>query len=170
MNFLLTVFSGPWAWAARVAVYAALVASIFAYGWVKGNEHGTVKLTNYQAAQVIAADKIIVKQGAATERVITQYVKVQGKTERVTQTVQQEVTKYVESNPSLTLDANWRLLFNASATNTLPDASGKPDDSLGAPTAAEALQVSTENNARANRTADRLDGLQNWIREQGKVK
>lgn len=39
-----------------------------------------------------------------------------------------------------------------------------------APTAAEALSTVTENYAAGHRTADKLDGLQDWVRKQGKVR
>lgn len=39
----------------------------------------------------------------------------------------------------------------------------------GAPTAAQALQTVTSNYARHHRCADRLDSLQEWVREQEKA-
>ena len=84
MGALLTVFSGPWAWAARLSIYAALVAAIFGFGWVKGDEHGTEKLTEYVGKQAKQAASVVVKQGAVTEKVVDHYHEVAGKTKTVT--------------------------------------------------------------------------------------
>ena len=40
----------------------------------------------------------------------------------------------------------------------------------GAPTAAQALKTVTENYARHHRCADRADALQEWVREQERVR
>jgi hypothetical protein len=170
MGALLTVFSGPWAWAARLAIYAALVAAIFGFGWVKGDEHGTEKLTEYVGAQAKQSAAVVVKQGAVTEKVVDHYIQVAGKTKTVVQYVDREVTKYAESNPGNCLDAEWRRLHDAAATNTIPGPAGGSDAARGAPTAAQALSTTTGNYGACNRTADRLDALQAWVRGQGKVR
>ena len=170
MGALLTVFSGPWAWAARLSIYAALVAAIFGFGWVKGDEHGTEKLTEYVGKQAKQAASVVVKQGAVTEKVVDHYHEVAGKTKTVTVYVDREVTKYAESNPGNCLDAGWRRLHDAAATNTIPGPVSGPDAAGGAPTAAEALDTTTANYGACNRTADRLDALQAWVRDQAKVR
>jgi hypothetical protein len=120
------------------------------------------------AENLIQSNKIIVKQGAVTERVVVKYKEVAGKTETVTKTIEKEV--YVYPNTTACLDADWRRLHDAAAANAVPEASGRVDDASRAPLAAEALETVTSNYARANRTADRLDALQEWARQQSAVK
>lgn len=100
---------------------------------------------------------------------VTRYIKVKGDTEVVTQTITKEVVRYAEANPGYCLDAGWRLLHDNAARNAIPDPGVKPDGEGGAPTAATAIQTVTGNYAACNRTADRLDALQAWVREQWAV-
>ena len=83
-----------------------------------------------------AAVKIVVKQGAVTEKIVRQYVKVAGATQVVTQTVEKEVVKYAQANPGLCLDTGWRLLHDRAAANAVPDPAGRPDGGLRTPPAA----------------------------------
>ena len=103
-------------------------------------------------------------------RVVDRYVKVKGDTQVVTETITKEVVRYADANPGTCLDAGWRLLHDAAAANTVPDPGLKPDAAAGAPTAAAALQTVSANYAACWRTANRLDALQAWIREQQAVR
>ncbi len=117
----------------RLLAMAIAALALIAFGWVKGNQHGTLKLTEYQAAQAMATAKVIVKQGAVTERVVTEYVKTAGKTEVVTKNVEKEVVRYAEKNPGACLDAGWRVLHDRAAANALPSSPGGTDGPLPAP-------------------------------------
>jgi hypothetical protein len=167
---LTAAVPGMPAWAWRVLAYALLVAALVVFGWVKGNEHGTRKLTDYQAEQALQAQKIIVKQGAVTERVIKEYIEVQGKTRTVTQEVQKEVTRYVETAPRLVLDADWVRLHDRAALGAISEAPGSADGAGGETTSPEALQTVTDNYGACHRNADKLTALQEWVREQAVVK
>lgn len=151
----------------RIAAYGLAATLLLggAAGW--GYFQGVQKLWDYQAKQAREAVKIVTRQGAATVKVVTEYVEVSGKTEYVTRYIDREVEIYVESSPdSLKLDARWGILHDAAATNTLP---GTPSEDHGAgraPSAAQALQTVTGNYAACHRTADRLDAAQAWIRAQ----
>ena len=149
-------------WQVKAAVLG--VAFILFGGWcyMKGVE----QLWEYQAKQAREAVKIVVKQGAVTERIITEFIKVKGKSETIEKIVEKEVLVY--ANPGYCLDAEWRRLHDAS-TGTVPQAPGRADGEGGAPTAAEALQTTTQNNTRCIRTADKLDALQSWVRAQSTV-
>jgi hypothetical protein len=162
VSLLLTLIPGPYRW----LVLAALALALVAFGWVKGNQHGTQKLTDYQAAQVLATEKVIVKQGKITERVVTEYVEVKTKAQVVTQTIQTQVTKYAEAAPRLTLDANWVRLHDSAALGALPDPAGNADGTPGETTAAQALQAVTENYGACLRNADKLSALQDWVKRQ----
>jgi hypothetical protein len=169
MSWLLKIFGfavGNWQ---RLAIYGLVAAFALSgaagWGYMKGSE----RLWSYQAKQATQAVAIVVKQGAVTERIVIQYVKVQGETRTVTETVEKEVVRYVESNPGSCLDRRWGELHDAAAANTLPPPASKPDGTVGTPTAAEAIKVVTDSYAGCHRTADKLDALQAWVREQAKV-
>lgn len=163
---IIGFFTGQWQ---RLLIYGLVILMALgtAAGW--GYHRGVLKLYEYQAKQAQEAVKIITKQGAVTEVVRTEYVKVREKAKVVERTVTQEVVKYVDKNPGMCLDAEWGRLFDAS-TGAVPDSSGGTDGTGGAPTAAKALETVTQNNARCIRTADKLDGLQSWIVKQRAVK
>lgn len=134
----LALFTGPYGFLAKWGVIALLAAAVGAYSWVKGNQHGTEKLTEYQAAQALESVKIITRQGEVTERVVKEYIKVKGKTEVVTKTVKQEVIKYVESKPltlACYLDRRWVRLHDAAAVGVVPPPRQLDDGETGAPTA-----------------------------------
>ena len=164
---MIAALLGNWQ---RLVIYGLLIAGVLAasagWGYMKGVE----RLYAYQAKQATQAVKIVVKQGEATERVVTRYVKVKGTTQVVTQTVEKEVVRYVETNPGPCLDAEWRRLHDTAAANTLPETTPRADDPGGAPTAAQALEAVTGSYAACHRTADRLEALQAWVRAQAEVR
>lgn len=157
---------------AKWGVIAFLAAAIGGFGWIKGNQHGTQKLTDYQGKQAIESIKVITRQGEATERTFIEYVKVAGKTKVVTETVEKEVVKYVDSKPlalACMLDNRWLRLHDAAALNAVPPPASADDDATGTISAAQALPGITQNYAAGNRNADKLEALQSWVREQYKA-
>lgn len=164
---MIAALLGNWQ---RLAIYGLLILGVLsaAAGW--GYHRGVKKLWDYQGKQATMAAKVVVKQGAATERVVIRYVKVQGATRTVIQTIEKEVVRYVETNPGPCLDAQWRSLHDAAAANTVPPTPGPADGAGGAPTAAEALETVAASYAACHRTADRLTALQEWILEQAEVR
>lgn len=164
---MIAAFLGNWQ---RLVIYGLLIVGFAGtcagWGYMKGVE----RLYAYQAKQATQAVKILVKQGEATERVVIRYVKVQGATRTVTETVEKEVVRYVETNPGPCLDVKWRRLHDSAAANTLPETAPGVDASGGAPTAAQAIETVTASYAACHRTADRLTGIQEWIIEQEKVR
>lgn len=121
--FLSGVPSWAWKWLAIAALGMALVA----FGWVKGNQHGTEKLTDYKAAQALEANRIITRQGKVTERVIVEYTEAKAKTKTVTEYVDREVTRYAESNPGSCIDDEFVRLHNAAAANSFSQPAPRPN-------------------------------------------
>lgn len=150
----------------RIAIYALLASLVLgaAAGW--GYMRGVQRLYDYEAKQVQATVKVILKQGAVTERVITRYIRVKEATDARTQTINTEVVRYVEKNAGFCLDADWRRLHDAAATGILPPPATGADGPGTAPRAAEALETIGTNYGKANTCADRLDALQEWVRGQ----
>jgi hypothetical protein len=172
MGAALAIFSGPYALLAKWGVIMLLAGAVGVAGWVKGNAHGTAKLDAYIGKQATESIKVITRQGEATERVVTRYVQVKGKTKVVTETIEKEVTKYVESKPlalACVLDNRWLRLHDAAATGAVPPPAAGDDAGPGGVTAAAALPGVTANYARASRNADRLAFCQDWVREQFKA-
>lgn len=166
----LAIFAGPQGLLLKWGIIAALAAAFGAFCWFKGNEHGTQKLIDYQAAQAIEATRINTARAKATVQVVTKYVEVAGKTQVVTETIEKEVVKYADANPGYCLDAGWRRLHDSAALNAVPGPGQPPDAAGGAPRAAEAIETVTDNYAACHRTADRLDALQAWVRAQQAIK
>lgn len=91
----LTIFSGPYALLARLGIVAAVLIAAFIGGWIKGNNHGTAKLTDYIGKQAVetvrigeAREKVVVKTEIEyRDRIKKVYVK--------GDTIEKEVTKYV---------------------------------------------------------------------------
>lgn len=163
----LSLFTGPYALIAKWAVIALLVLSFGLTCWIKGNAHGTQKLYDYQAKQAKEAVRIAQGRERVTTQVVTKYVAIAGKTKVVTETIEKEVVRYADANPGYCLDAAWRRLHDAAALNAVPEPARGTD---AAPRAAEALEGVSSNYAAAQRNADRLTALQEWVRAQGQVK
>ena len=158
----LGAFVNPWVLVAVLAAGSAV--------WFWGYSTGRDKLDDYIAKQAVQSVKMADKRASVTIRVMTKYVETAGKTETIIKEVEKEVVKYAELNPSLCLDVAWRLLHDAAALNTIPNPPGKTDETRGAPEAATALKTVTQNYDAHHRCVDRLDGLQEWVREQKAVK
>ncbi len=152
-------------WAKYAAIGIAAVALV-AFGWVKGNNHGTAKLDRYVAQQAVASQKLAERRQAITERIVVRWRERQAATKVVTETIEKEVIRYADANPSACLDADFRRLHDSAALGQVP---GPAAGAATAPGAAEALATVTQNYAACIRTAQRLTALQEWVTEQRKV-
>jgi hypothetical protein len=150
----------------RIAIYGALALAAISIVWGHGYHKGVQRLWDYQVEQAQQAVKIVVKQGAVTERVVTKYIKVQAKAQIIERTIEKEVIRYAETHPGLCLDHQWRRLHDAAALGAIPEPAAPADGASGAPEAATALQAVTGNYAACLRTAARLDALQEWVGAQ----
>jgi hypothetical protein len=142
-----------------------LVAGLAGFGL--GGKYVYGKWLDERASQAAQAVQIVTRQGQATEKVVTQYrdrVKVR---EGATVTIEREVERYVEGKPlalACTLDMRWLRLHDAAAAGAVPPPAAGDDAAPGTVTAAAALPTVTANYAACGRTADRLTGLQAWVR------
>lgn len=137
----------------RLLIACALGAALWGHGFYMGDRHGSAKLNAYVAKQATEASVIATKQGAITTKVITKYLtKTVPHTKIVTQTIQKEVVRYVQTNPtSACLNARWRVLHDAAATNQVPPA--EPGAPAGVPAAQDAA-----GHGSAYRSASSADG------------
>lgn len=152
----------------RYLIYGLVAVMLLGVAWGKGYIMGSQRLEDYIGGQAKEATRINTARGKVTEKVVVKYVKVKGATQTVTEYVDREVIKY--ANTTHCLDAGWGRLHDAAAVNAVPGTPGAPDGKVGAPQADTALKTVTQNYAACHRNADKLDGLQEWVREQLKVK
>lgn len=141
-----------------------LLGAAVAFVWGHGYYQGYQKLTEYKAEQFAAANELKAKREKVTEKVLIKYLPAAAKTEIVTKVIEKEVVKY--ANTGYCLDPEWRRLHDAAARNELPKTAERADDSSEAPKAATALATVTENYGAHNTCVNRLNALQEWVKEQ----
>lgn len=167
----LTLFSGPYALLARWAVLGLACAALFGYGWFKGNEHGTEKLTKYVQEQALATQRVIVKQGAVTETVRTEYVNkvkvIKEKGNEITKLVPVYVT--VADDDACHVNTGFRVVHDAAAGNIVPPPPSGTDATASGLTLSTSLGTVTQNYTTYHEVAERLRKLQQWTRDQYKA-
>lgn len=91
----LGIFTGPYALLAKWGVIAALLAGFGAWAWVKGDEHGTEKLTDYIGKQAVETLRIADARVKIVTETQTEYVPVLQKIYVRGKTIEKEVKVYV---------------------------------------------------------------------------
>lgn len=165
MSGVIAFFTAGWLrWLVGGLVFALLVFALRTH-WV---QEGREQILREGAT---AAVKIVVKQGAVTERVVTEYIKVAGETKTKTEYIEKEVNRYEKSGlDQCLLSSSFVGLHDSAALGRIPSAAGSIDGSTSGIKAAEALGTVTGNYATYHEVADRLKALQRWVDEQQKVK
>ena len=166
---ILAFFAGPFG---KWAIIGILLAGAALTGWIKGNEHGTAKLTDYIAKQATEAIRIAQARAVVTERVVTKYItKIVPQTEIVTKTVEKEIVRYETAKlDTCPLSVAAVSLHDSAASNAIPDAAKSVDGTASGFETARLTKACTENYAVYHQTANRLRSLQEWIKEQGAVR
>jgi hypothetical protein len=164
----LAFLTGNWI---RLALYGVVILGALGTAAGVGYHKGVQRLWDYQVEQARQAVKIVLKQGEVTERVIIEYIEREAKIRTVTQTIEKEVVRYVDSGlDRCPLSVAAVSLHDAAVANTVPDAARSTDGTASGLETAALTQTCTENYAEYHRTASRLTGLQKWVTEQGRVK
>lgn len=153
----------------RYAVYGALALAIGAAVWIHGYTRGEIKLFKYQAEQATAAVPIIVKQGAATERVVTRWRTRVEKVKGDTETILKEITVYVPPSADPVLGRGWVFLHDSAAVGAVPKAPAGVDVAAPAIAASAALEGVVANYGTCYGYAAQLVALQDWVRQQYQV-
>jgi len=165
--FLLTLFSGPYALLARWAVLGIACLALWGHGWIKGNQHGTEKLTEYQAAQAIDAVKLIAKQTEVTEVIRTKYIDrvqtIKEKGDAIIVAVPQYIT--VKDDSACVINRGFQRLHDASASNISPAPGGDNDSATGL-ALSTTLGIVSQNYTTYHQVAARLVACQDWISAQ----
>lgn len=148
-----------------------IIAAAFASGWIRGNNHGTAKLTDYIQKQAEEAVRIGKVRTVVTEKVVTRYLEKKAATERVIETIEKEVIRYEAAKlDTCPLSTGAVVLHDAAAANKLPDPAKSIDGTASGLEASAIVKTSTENYATCHQTAIRLIGLQDWVKAQSQVK
>jgi hypothetical protein len=163
---LTSVIPGP-SLLYRLAAYAALALALIGFGWFEGSKHWHGKLIEAQTAALKEGVRIQTVRGAVTTKVETKYVKVLVHDGVVTETIVKEVPVYVPaSTPDL--PGGYRVLADAAAAGSVPDPARIAD---AAPVPAQTATASVvENYGFCRQVIHQLEGLQEWVREQSKVR
>lgn len=125
----LAIFTGPYTLLAKWAVIALLLASFGAFCYVKGDIHGTAKLTEYQGKQAIATVKLTAARTIIVHDVETKYktriqtITVQGAT--ITQEAPIYVTK--ADDAEFPVPVGFVRLFGAAWTGAAPGLASELD-------------------------------------------
>lgn len=167
MNFLYALVPPQYAIAVRIGVYALVVVILVGFGWFKGYAHGMKKYEEAKVAASLEGVRIVKGRDEVTTKVVMKYVPQIAKQQVVTETIIKEVPVYVPASTS-DLPGGFRVLHDAAATGGVPDSSRIPD--AAAVPAQDFANTFVLNYGICRDTAIRLRGMQEWVREQGKVK
>lgn len=157
-----TVIPAPYRWLA----IAGLALALFLFGWFKGSQSVHAKWDAAIAEQAIQTANVVIKQGEATIKVVTQYVdRIKVVRERG-ETITKEIPVYVPVD-SCPLPAGFRVLHDAAAIGTIPDPA-RIADAEPAPAQDVAATV-TSNYGTCHEIREQLIGLQHWVGEQKRI-
>lgn len=126
------------------------------------------KLWEYQAEQARAAVPVIVKQGAVTERAVTEFRDRVLRIKEDTVTVTKEIERHVPPSADPVLAAGWVRVHDAAA-GAISEAAARADDAAPAIASSTALRGVVGNYGTCNENAAQLIALQQWVRWQYKA-
>jgi hypothetical protein len=151
----------------RLLALAALAVALVGYGWLKGAQHGERKLDAAEAKALKEGVRIVTLRGAVTTRIETKYLPQLARTEVITETIVKEVPVYVpRTDPDLS--GGFRVLHDAAAAGRVPDPAGIAD---AAPVPAQDVASTVAANyGQCRQDQLKLQGLQEWVTEQLKVR
>ena len=115
------------AWAAQALAVALAAVALLLIGrhWGAAGVYEDWIAANETAA--VASARIVRTQQVVTERVVVRWREREAARQVVTETIEREVTRYVESKPltlACRLDDRWVQLHDAAAAGALPAAAG----------------------------------------------
>lgn len=159
----MSIIPAPYRWLALIVFALALLA----FGFTQGAEYEE----GQQAKRDLAAERATVvlatKRADVTSKVELKYAPQLTKVRTVTKTLIKEVPVYVSAN-DCPMSPGFRLHHDAAAQGVLPDATGIAD--AAAVPAPDVASTTAENYGTCLENAKRLEGLQEWVRNQEAVK
>jgi hypothetical protein len=155
----------------RFLIYGLVVVAFLGTFGMWCYMKGRSALHEYKGRLAVEAAKVIVKQGAVSEKILTKYVKVKGETQVKIEFRDREVIRYEQANlDQCPLSTAFVSLHNSAAANTIPETSSVVDGTSSGIKTSEALSTIQTNYSTYHQTANRLRALQEWVREQEKVR
>lgn len=158
MSLLATV---PAAYRWLALVLAAL--ALFAFGFVKGAQHEEGAQARRELQAERAAPVLAGRRQAVTARVDLKFAPALTQIRTVTKETIRYVPQFVRAD-GCSLPGGFRVLHDAAAQGRIPDPAGIPD--AAAVPARDAAATIASNYGACRETSERLDGLQEWVREQ----
>lgn len=163
----LAIFAGPYAMLARIGVLAVVALAVWGHGFWKGNEHGTEKLVNYQAAEAKADTELAAARQVVVTQIQTKYVDRIKVVREQGETITKEVHHYVtQQDDAVPVPVGFVRVFNAAWSGTPP---GPPADADRGPSGypLSAVADAGTNNATTCRVwKEQRDGVIEFYRKQ----
>jgi hypothetical protein len=152
----------------RILAAAGLAVIVWLAGLVHGLNVGQHRVDELVAKQTTEAVRVAKVRDKATQKVLIRYLPAKAKQEVITETIIKEVDRYVPSTAPV-LSGGFRVFHDAAAEGVpLPGTPAGID--APAVTAKEVAGTVAKNYGDCRADQLRLEELQNWIREQQKVK
>lgn len=151
----------------RILAVVVLGLALVAFGWVKGAESVQRKIDDMVMKAAKEGVRIVTLRGAVTTKIETKYLPQIARQQVITETILKEVPIYVPTSTA-DLPGGFRLLHDSAATGSIPDPARIAD--AAAVPAQSAAETIAGNYGTCRADQIKLIGLQEWIREQAKVK
>ncbi len=162
----------PYLWVIKWVLRALVVAAVFIGGCQYGKSGIEKKQAKAEVAEAKETVRIVYRQGAVTEKVVTKYVD-RVRTIRIKgDEIIKEVPVYVtpENDAACTVNAGFVRLWNDANQGEVSDAASGAD---AAPAEVSLSDIGRQKAAEAKlhrETEAQLEALQEWVREQAEVK
>jgi hypothetical protein len=153
----------------RFIAYGVVIVAALTVAEMHGYYRGKTLLYEYQAEQAKAAVRVVVKQGAVTEKIVTQYRDRVRWVREVPQIIEKEIVRYVPPSADPVLPLGWVLLHDSAAVGQIPQATAGVDVAAPGIAASQAVKGVIENYGACKQTALQLVTLQGWIEAQYQV-
>lgn len=162
MNTILD-FMNPTRW----IILGLLVLALIAAGW---RVHHNIWTAGYDAAHAqyaVQAVAVDTKREAVAAPIIQKQIVIQTRIRTVTETITKEIPVYVKAD-ACSLPGGYRVLHDAAASSEVPDPARIPDAAT--VPAQDIAATVVFNYGACISNAERLKGLQEWVRAQEALK
>lgn len=144
----------------RVPIYVIGLALLLGGSYIKGRQD--VLINAKKEIQII-----VQKQEVITERVVTKYITKIKEVRETNEQIQNLIT--TEHDGMCTLPESFRVLHDAAAEGTVPDATAAADGTPSGVALSDAERTIITNYGQYQEVAEQLKSLQEWVAEQKKL-
>jgi hypothetical protein len=155
----------------RLGTIGVVMIGVGVVAWIKGNEHGTAKLTKYLLAEQVNIVTVTKFQNSVTQQFITEYVPREIIIKEKGDEVIREVPTYIREadNSACVIPNGFVLLHNAAAGAGLTGAPAESDRAASPFTLVDVALTVTENYTTCQLYRQRAWGWEEWYARQQKV-